>query len=73
MPSILINAEDRLVVDRLYSAWQRLLQPAGPLLYQMPTIATAPDGRLLYPDVPTTFLAILTQNAILYEESGSSA
>jgi hypothetical protein len=73
MPSILVNAEDRLVVDRLYSAWQRLLQPTGPLLYQMPTIATVPDGRLLYLDTPTTFLAILTQNAILYEESGRSA
>ncbi len=73
MSSILINAEDRLVVDRLYSAWPRLLQPTGPLLYQMPTIVTVPDGRLLYPDMPTTFLAILTQNAILYEQSGRSA
>ena len=72
MSSILINAEDRLVVDRLYSAWPRLLQPTGPLLYQMPTIVTVPDGRC-YLDMPTTFLAILTQNAILYEQSGRSA
>jgi hypothetical protein len=49
MPSILANAEDRLVIDRLYSARQRMLQPTGPLLYQMPTIGTASDGRLLYP------------------------
>jgi hypothetical protein len=69
MPSILVNAEDRLVIDRLYSAWQRMLQPTGPLLYQMPTIGTASDGRLLYPDMPTTFLAILVQEAVPYEES----
>lgn len=72
MPSILVNAEDRLVIDRLYSAWQRVLQPTGPLLYQMPSIGTAADGRLLYPDVPTTFLAILREKAVPYEEPNSA-
>lgn len=72
MPSILVNTEDRFEIDRLYRAWQRVLQPTGPLLHQMPTIGTAPDGRLLYPDMPTTFVAILRKNAIQYDELESS-
>lgn len=64
MPLIIVDAEYRLEVDRLYAAWQRMLQPTGPLAYQMPTIGAVPDGRLLYPDMPTTFLAILRQHAI---------
>lgn len=70
MPLVIVDAEYRLDVDRLYAAWQRMLQP-GLLAYQMPTIGAAPDGRLSYPDMPTTFLAILTQNAIPYEEQQS--
>ena len=71
MPLIIVGAEYRREVDHLYSRWQRVLQPTGPLAYQMPTIGTAPDGRLLYPDMPTTFLKILQQNASPYEEQQS--
>jgi hypothetical protein len=68
MSVVLVDAGHGLDIDRLYRAWQRVLQPTGPLLYQLPSTGTAPDGRLLYPDMPTTFLAILTQHSVAYEE-----
>ena len=68
MPVVLVHSERRAEIDCVYSAWQRVLQPTGPLLHQMPSIGTAPDGRLLDPDMPTTFLAILTQHSVAYEE-----
>lgn len=62
MSVVLVDAGHGLDIDRLYRAWQRVLQPTGP------STGTAPDGRLLYPDMPTTFLAILTQHSVAYEE-----
>jgi hypothetical protein len=69
MKILIIGSQYRLDVDRAFSAWRGAIESIGEVDYPMPTVGTAPDGRLLYPDMPEGFLEVLRREKIPFEEA----
>lgn len=65
MARIRISAQDRLLLDRLHTAW--ISEKCGPGMHQMLTAAPTVNEFFTYHDLPEEFLDFLSRKRFRFE------
>lgn len=66
--TVLIASHDRKTIDFLYHFWHQETFPEAPQVMQAPAPIVAADGKLVYSNLPSDFLKLLTRQQVCFEK-----